>query len=402
MIDWGEPTFEGLAVARQAVALLEAASRAAPANPLVWAQLGYVRLDRFEFASAADAFEAALLLDPRSTLVRTRLAHCYNELRRAPECLALLSPEALSETEASEPQVRFERALALTEVGRSEAARVDLAAVLSARPHHHHALAALSRILRSEERLDEFLAVCAALAARGVAHSTLLLEWGRALALADDPRASQLMLQPSRVARLALPAPQGFASTQAFTAAFADELADHPVKLSELPKRDANRGSRRVHHLLAGGHPELVRALIATLQARIDELAGSLKPKTEFDAWPRAIPARARLNCWGLIQRPGEYEAWHYHPGGWMSGVCYMRVPASFSAAGEGAGCIEFGPPPQVAEAGRNACEPLRIAVEEGLLLLSPSHYMHRTIPFDDAGERISFAFDVVPIRDAA
>ena len=39
-----------------------------------------------------------------------------------------------------------------------------------------------------------------------------------------------------------------------------------------------------------------------------------------------------------------------------------------------------------------------KVRPEEGLLVLFPSYFYHRTIPFDDPGTRISIAFDVVPV----
>jgi hypothetical protein len=37
------------------------------------------------------------------------------------------------------------------------------------------------------------------------------------------------------------------------------------------------------------------------------------------------------------------------------------------------------------------------IRPEEGMLVLFPSYFYHRTIPFESTEERISIAFDAVP-----
>lgn len=165
----------------------------------------------------------------------------------------------------------------------------------------------------------------------------------------------------------------------------------------------AMRGAAWVQHLMNGARPDVIRALLAALQAAVDrhvaELVGAAQGDiADRDPWLAARPRRARLGPWGLIQKSGDYEDWHMHRGGWLSGVYYVRVPEPFSTAGDGAGCIEFGPPPSVAEAGAAPHGPLRIAPHEGLLLLSPSHHHHRTIPFVSARRRISCAFDVCPV----
>ncbi|HEY0299818.1 MAG TPA: putative 2OG-Fe(II) oxygenase [Rhizomicrobium sp.] len=288
--------------------------------------------------------------------------------------------------------------MALAALGRPETAEANLRQALARQPGHVHALVMLARLLRKSGRGRELAALCGDIASRGVRHAQLLLESGRAAALTGDMAgARRLLLDHGRVARGAAPVPAPFADHAAFNAAFAEELLSNPVILDRFGTDDANRGSRRIHHLTGGRRPELVRALTTAIQAAIDRFVAAL-PAHGFDPWLEAVPRLARLNSWGLIQRSGEYEAWHLHRGGWLSGVYYVQLPAAFSVAGEGAGCIEFGAPPSLATAGLAPSPPLRIAPQAGMLLLAPSHYHHRTIPFAAPGYRLSFAFDVVPL----
>jgi hypothetical protein len=122
-------------------------------------------------------------------------------------------------------------------------------------------------------------------------------------------------------------------------------------------------------------------------------------PKDGFDPWPIARPSAARPRPWGLIQRRDEYEEGHIHPGGWLSGVYYVRIPAIVSAVGDGPGCIEFGPPSSLADTMPGLAPTGRYLPKEGMLLLAPSHYQHRTIPSGADEQRISVAFDLVPDR---
>jgi hypothetical protein len=108
------------------------------------------------------------------------------------------------------------------------------------------------------------------------------------------------------------------------------------------------------------------------------------------------MPRRGHLKAWGLIQRHGDFEEWHTHRGGWLSGVYYVAIPSAVSDEGEGKGCIEFGPPPSIAELSAGRIERWRHAPKEGTLLMAPSHYHHHTIPTGIAEHRISFAFDVI------
>jgi tetratricopeptide (TPR) repeat protein len=401
LIIWSDPTFESQPA--PVLALLTRALAAAPRDPRLLSKLGNVHLDRYDFAAAAQAFRAALAIDPTDLAVRLRLARCCNVLGREAECLSLLDPDGLSADEGDNPDIRYHRAVALDAVGKAGEAELEVRAALARDAYHSHACTLLMRLLRKSGRAKDLLAECEGLAAKGVRHAQLLLEWGRACALNADPRrAAQLLLDHARVFETALPAPQPFADIATFNAAFAEELLSHPVILADFPKDEANRGSRRIHHLTGGGRPELVRALAAEVQGAVDRLTEGLRQSDQAersDPWIEAMPKRARLHAWGLVQRSGEFEDWHFHRGGWLSGVYYVRIPDAFSEAEEGQGCLEFGPPPALVKTGLAPCRPLRIAPRQGLLVLSPSHYHHRTIPFTAAGYRMSFAFDVVPLN---
>jgi uncharacterized protein (TIGR02466 family) len=89
----------------------------------------------------------------------------------------------------------------------------------------------------------------------------------------------------------------------------------------------------------------------------------------------------------------------HIHPSAWMSGVYYVSVPDSVAASTEStAGWIEFGQPPDHYH-GKTPPQLTLVKPQAGFLVLFPSYFYHRTIPFDAAGRRISIAFDVLPYR---
>ena len=385
---WGKPERESLAPPAVMAGLLERALAANPDSSLLHAKLGALHLDRYDFSGAASSLEAALRLDPASPGLRLCLARCYNMLDRPEAALQLLE-----EAEGAQ----YERAQALAALGETEAAQDEFRAVLADDPHHPQACRRLCRMLRKAGRIAELLETCERLAARGARHSQLLYNWGWALALAGEhDKARRVLFDPARVTQLALPVPAGFADLEAFNAALAEELLANPCRLSDFaPGDEANRGSSRVEHLFAGRRPELIALLLESLQELVSQYVPS--PRDGFDPWPLARPAAARLRAWGLLQRGGDYEDWHIHRGGWLSGVYYVRVPRSVTGEGHGPGCIEFGPPAGLARDMPGFLPGLRHVPREGTLLLAPSHYPHRTIPSGVPEDRISLAFDVVP-----
>ena len=264
-------------------------------------------------------------------------------------------------------------------------------------PGHRHACWKLCRLLRDGGRTAESLVICQDLNARGVCHAQLLYDWGLALALTgDEARSRSILFDPRRVVELPLPVPAGFSDIASFNTALAEEILSNPYRLSDFPTgEEANRGSSRVHHLLAGRRPALVRLLLDSLQRLVTSLPAA--PAQGFDPWAEARPDWAHLKAWGLIQRGADHEAWHTHRGGWLSGVYYVHIPDTVSAKGAGRGCIEFGAPPALARAKPGYIRTWRHAPKAGSLLLAPSHYPHRTIPGGTNEHRLSIAFDVVP-----
>lgn len=390
MILWHPPEAENVAPPAIARALLRRAIAADPGNPARHTDLGGLEMDAHDFEAAAASFETALRLDPNASRPRLALAYCLNLLQRHERVLELLSA-------CEGPQQ--ERGVALYRLRRLAAAEAEFRAVLAADPNHRHACRQLCKLLRKSGRAGESLSLCEDLHARGAANAQLFHDWGWALALAGEAdRAGALLLDPARVAELELPPPPGFRDVAEFNTALAEELTGNPYVLSDFSEEEeANRGSKRVHSLFAGRRPELITGLLKSLQEVVEHwrpaAAGS------FDPWLDSRPAAARLKAWGLFQRSDDYEEWHIHRGGWLSGVYYLQVPPSVSKAGDGRGCIEYGPPPRLAEAMPGLVPRRRVKPREGYLLLAPSHYPHRTIPTRAEKHRISFAFDMVPER---
>jgi tetratricopeptide (TPR) repeat protein len=397
MIAWSTAGFDNVVPAGAAVTLLQRAIAAAPRSATLHTQLGNVHLDRFDFGQAALAFEAARRHDPVCLDVLARLTRCWNRLGRHADVVEILAAEG----ESSNAEIHVQHGEAFAALDRVENAEREFRRALDCDPRHRHACLELCGILRRCGRFAELLTLCESLADKGVAHAQLLLDWGRALAYdGQRVKAECLLFDAAKMSRTTPSTPVGFESLAAFNGALAEELSSNAHAITEIPvDEQATRGAALILHLLDGKRPKLIRDLLGAIQACVEgRLADTPGAATDFDPWGAVRPTRLRLRPWGLIQKSGDYEAWHTHRGGWLSGVYYVRIPEAFSVEGDGAGCIEFGPPPSLTQAGIAIVAPLRVAPSEGLLLLAPSHYHHRTIPFVSAGRRISVAFDVIDL----
>ena len=129
------------------------------------------------------------------------------------------------------------------------------------------------------------------------------------------------------------------------------------------------------------------------IKAEIDRYYAEVR--LESTAFARKWPRKASLSAWYVELLAGGYQGAHIHPGGWLSGVIYLRTPAE--AEGSAAGRIEFllkgdSYPTIVDEGPGKVFEP-----RPGRLMLFPSSLHHRTIPFKSSDERLCIAFDLRP-----
>jgi uncharacterized protein (TIGR02466 family) len=133
----------------------------------------------------------------------------------------------------------------------------------------------------------------------------------------------------------------------------------------------------------------IVRRAVADYVAAIP--AGSAHP---FLAHP---PKHWEFASWAAVLSFQGNLTPHIHLDGYLSGVYYPQLPDLVGAPEHGrAGFFELGPPPEqfTLEA---AVDSMPIQPKEGLMILFPSYFYHRTIPFQSTQRRISIAFDACP-----
>lgn len=186
--------------------------------------------------------------------------------------------------------------------------------------------------------------------------------------------------------------PEGYRDIPVFNAALAARIAAEPAVL-ESPASKATRGGTQTGELALHDDPAL-RAFEGVLRQAV---------ATARSRWPAGHPVAARaarpsgLRAWATTLRAGGQQTPHLHPTAWLSGVYYVAVPDAVANPDGGAGALEFGAPPE-----RHAFngEPLLATVtpKPGRLVLFPSCFYHRTLPFDAPQPRISMAFDAVPL----
>lgn len=218
--------------------------------------------------------------------------------------------------------------------------------------------------------------------------AAMLLETG-------DHAAARVLVDFDRLMKpLHIPPPPGFATIPDFNAAISQYALSHPTLVFE-PRNHATKSGRHTGDLMlkpGGPVPAFAGAVEGAVRQYLRE--APIDPAHPFAA---QRPVRWRLSAWAVVMEGQGYQAPHIHPQAWLSGVYYASVPPDMAASDtEQAGWIEFGEP--LPDYRFTAKPELRlIKPEEGLMLLFPSYFFHRTLPFSAGGTRISIAFDVVP-----
>lgn len=344
----------------EALALCEAGLVAAPGLPALLAASGAVYLDLGDFDAAAHALEGAVVRFPDDDLAWVNLA--YVRVRRG-------------------------------EHGRAVEA---LRAALRANPDGARATADLVNLLAGTGGVSEALALAADFLAAHPGERHVLAAQAYALRDAGREAESAALLDLEQFIRVDEPAPPaGFATAAQFHAHLC-RLVESDASLTPGPPGKATRGGFQTGELDLTSDPALA-AFGCLIGGAVRDAAAAFAA-AGLGAHPLMAYAAPEwsLRVWGTVLEAGGHQAAHIHPLGWLSGVYYLQVPADMDPGGVQAGSIEFGAPPERFLVSRPPTV-RRIAPRPGRLVLFPSYFYHRTLPFAVRERRISIAFDVVP-----
>ncbi len=348
--------------ADEALGVCETGLTAAPGHPLLLAASGAVHLDRGDFAAAASALESAVVRYPDDDMAWVNLACARARLGEHWRAIEALHAARRANPDGGRATADLVNLLAGT--GRTAEALRLAAEYLAAHPGERHVLAVQAYALRDAGREAE---------AAG-------------------------LLDFERFIRIVEPAPPaGFADSAEFNGRLR-RLIEADPSLIPGPPGKATRGGFQTGEFDLAGDPALA-ALGRLIEQEVREALAAFEA-AGLATHPLTACAAPdwTLRVWGTVLETGGRQAPHIHPLGWLSGVYYVQVPADLGAAGAQAGAIEFGAPPERLMVKRPPAA-RSVAPRPGRLVLFPSCFYHRTLPFASSERRLSIAFDVVPRR---
>jgi uncharacterized protein (TIGR02466 family) len=188
--------------------------------------------------------------------------------------------------------------------------------------------------------------------------------------------------------------PEGYSSVEAFNLDLATWLHRQHV-LREHPLNNSVRGGSQVSLPVYKGRVPILDAFHQAISGPINRYIDDLKKEIDHPFAKRMSKDWRLSGLWSVRLRNGGNHVNHIHPDGWISCVYYVEVPRNIAANSNRDGWIGFGAPRFSAP---NIDHEVWIEPKPGRLALFPSYAWHGVRPFHDASERLTMAFDVVPL----
>ena len=358
-----------------------------PGDPEAHCNLGNVLKESGRLEEAEASYRQAVIANPEFVAAHSNLGVTLEELDKPEEAEA-----SYSRAIAIDPDyaiARLNRAQVLFEKGQFEAALVD-ADFCDTDESRVRALETLFALGRYEEiytRIERY-ADQDDTNIRMAAFSVFI---------------SEKLKKPT--AHKFCPAPLSFfysssiakhtSNADGFIAELVDELGKIEI-IWEPPRKSTINGFQLPGSMNLFEQP---RGKIAELESIIfDELDNYFSEfKNESCSFISRWPSQKRLHGWHVVLKRQGYQSAHIHPGGWMSGVIYLKVVPTLH---KDEGAIEL------SLNGKNYLDKRSPSFiyrpSAGDIVLFPSSLHHRTIPFTTDADRMVIAFDLLPSDEAA
>jgi len=375
---------------------IEAMDRAVAANPsnvdahralneLLW-QTG--RGERY-----LQSFAHGIAVAPHHSALRTAFAQELLRIRRADEALRVLEPVGQHHPEAAQADDLRARAYGI------------LGDVPRALAHHGFAvsrapgdtLIARNRVetLLKSGRHDEALSACETSLAAAPLDQGMLAMFTTALRLTNDDRLHRLADFQSLARVFVLEPPPGFASIESFNLALAGELRKlHTTR--HHPLDQTLRGGTQTFGALFDRREPMVQLLRGQLEKAIARYIADMGEDGSHPLFARRMRDFAFSGSWSVRLSEGGFHTNHFHPMGWISSAYYVTVPEESRDSAAKPGWFKLGE--TNLDLGEHERIERYVQAQPGHLVLFPSYFWHGTVPFNTRSERITVAFDVVPV----
>ena len=380
----------GLGKLHEAYSAFTKASELAPGNPEAHGYLANVLAEQGSYDEAVHSYQRALKLAPMHAQILINYATVLLGLKRYEEALDLYT--RAEQAFASSPRLYKGECKCLLGLEEIEAALELYRMTLNIFPQSSELMEDYCYALAENNLVKQALENCNNFVAKYGANIRMLALKSVLLNEAQEPE--QLLKYQDFSSRLQfyqLEAPDASTSKDEFLKNLVNKVLNHPT-LVDSPLSHATRSGKHTGELFVGDEYEftcLKSQLLNAVQSYINEHLDS------DDVFSQLKPDSIVIRGWSVVMSTQGHQLSHFHPSAWLSGVCYLQVPDIIGETSEYQGWLEFGSYPPEYRGRRKPAIKL-IKPEVGSVVLFPSYFWHRTIPFASDTKRISLAFDVM------
>ncbi|MCP4002100.1 MAG: tetratricopeptide repeat protein [Gammaproteobacteria bacterium] len=289
-------------------------------------------------------------------------------------------------------------ALALYQTGDIKSATKILQRAITLNPYNARAVADLTNCHCTTGNYADALTLCEEFLKQHPGERLVLGAYALALHNAGQSEQALTLSNCTKLVHVFdLDTPKGFADLNVFNNALASQIRSDSSLLTNPVSKSTYGGDQTGELDMEASLAS--KALLTFIQDSVTSVANQFMA-SGLDKHPVMAPANGTqmIRAWGTLIRAGGQQTAHMHPLGWLSGVYYAHLPPDMGAASAEAGWLEFNKPPE-----RFYCEAepdtRRYEPREGRLIIFPSWFWHQTFPFESKDERISIAFDIVPLE---
>lgn len=376
----------------EAVPAYRRALEADPGHSQALNNLGTALMELSKPADAIHAYRQAIGLDPGFAEAHYNLGIALQEQAEFDDAIGCYEKTLKCDPAHAGAQINI--GYALKELGKLPEAVEAYRRAIDMAPDYDKVYANLGDVYLQQGKAEDAVDLCDGFLGRHPSNISVLAFKAIALQELDRIDDVRALLDFDRLLRpVTLSAPEGFTDIADFNAALSQHVLGHP-SLVYAPPSHATRFGRHSGELLS--EP---KGPMAALEDKIMEAVEGYRqavPPDPAHPYLSQRPERMGLSVWGVAMESQGHQLAHIHPSAWLSGVYYPQLPAVIGDHDPAhAGWIEFGRAPKDFHA---TVEPevRLIKPVEGLMVLFPSYFYHRTVPFESGDLRISIAFDVL------
>lgn len=216
-----------------------------------------------------------------------------------------------------------------------------------------------------------------------------------ALRLASDD-SWRALADPSAVCQCTdLEPPSGYTSIEDFNTALAARLRARHTLAAHPLVNSVRSGTQIEIHPGSEADP-LLQAFFSMIREPLSRYIASMPADASHPLHRRKAAAYRLSGCWTVrLEGSSGHHVSHIHPRGWISSAYYVQVPEEISHDPQRSGWLSFGKPPYPIKGLQASGWVQPVA---GRLALFPSYQWHAVESFPGHGERLTIAFDALPI----